>query len=43
MIYKWGGDFIVGNFPKGGIFTGDNFLGVKILRGNFHRMELDKN
>ena len=37
MIYKWGGDFIWGNFPRGVIFPGGNLLGDKFLGGNFHR------
>ena len=43
MIYKWGGDFIEGNFPKGGIFTKGNFLrgnsmGVIFTGGNLIRI-----
>ena len=41
MIYKWGGDFIVDNFPRGGggggFSQGAIFSGEKILGGNFHR------
>ena len=43
MIYKWGGDFIEGNFPKGGIFTKGIFLrgnsmGVIFTGGNLIRI-----
>ena len=31
MIYKWGTDFIGGNFLRRGIFIGGNFLGSKFL------------
>ena len=41
MIYKWRGDFIGSNFPRGRrIFSGGNFLGGNIMGGNFHRGEL---
>ena len=43
MIYKWGGDFIEGNFPRGGggfshgaIFSWENFWGEIFTGGNFH-------
>ena len=41
MIYKWGGDFIGGNFPSGGDFHRGNFLGEKFwgvifTGGNIH-------
>ena len=42
MIYKWGGDFIVDNFPRGGggfsqgaIFSGEKFWGVIFTGGAF--------
>ena len=45
MIYKWEGDFIGGNFPRGEIFRGKNsvgqfsegeaFIGGNINRGVF--------
>ena len=34
MIYKWGGDLIGGNFPRG------QFSRVEISGGDFHRGEL---
>ena len=37
MIYKWRGDFIGGNFPKGVIFSGEKFWGVISTWGSFHR------
>ena len=42
MIYKWGGDFIRGNFPRGGDFHREQFSRGRggILGGNFHRGEL---
>ena len=41
MIYKWGGDFIGSNFPRGGfsqgaIFSGENFWGEIFTGVNFH-------
>ena len=42
MIYKWGGDFIEGNFPRGwkfsqgAIFSGENFWGEIFTGGDFH-------
>ena len=31
MIYKWGGDFMGGNFLRREVFIGGNFFGGKFL------------